>query len=149
MRQGTGDCSVVVTALFYIAMSKLIILPFLLVLVVTGCVTSSHGTNLTSGQALTLAKEKLPSPDAGQAYGVQFNGGIWLICLYSASFVAHGPSGIVVAKVTDMDGKVEVLKRLPAGVDIIPATVNDWTKLTPVVRANATNSAVVKSEERL
>lgn len=122
-------------------MPKLTILPLLLVLMITGCATSSHGPNLTSGQALSLAKEKLPSPDFGQAYGVLFNHGIWWICLYSASFVAHGSSGVIVAKVTDVDGKVEVLKHLPTGMEINPTTMNDWTKLTPVVGGGGGNEA--------
>lgn len=115
-------------------MSRLISLLILLVLAATGCVTARHGSTLTSGQALALAQAELPSPDLGQAYGVQFQNGIWLVCLFSASFVDDGPNGIIVAKVRDADGKVEVMKRRPPAMESVPVPVvtnNYWT--APVV----------------
>ena len=110
-------------------MTRLIKLLILLMLATTGCVTAKHGATLTSGQALALAQEELPSPDVGQAYGVQFQNGIWLVCLFSASFLADGPNGIIVAKVRDADGKVEVVKRLPPAMEMMPVPVvtnNYW-----------------------
>jgi hypothetical protein len=107
-------------------MNQLMTLLALIAVATTGCVAANHGRSLTSGQALSLARPKLPTPDIGQAYGVQFKNGIWWVCLYSASFMTNGPSGIVVAKVKDADGKVEVLQRLPQTMGIVPENPTNW-----------------------
>lgn len=111
-------------------MNQLMTLLILIAVMAAGCATSNHSRNLTSGQALALAQSKLPAPDIGQAYGVSFNNGTWLICLCSASFIANGPQGIVVAKVNDIDGKVEVFARLPSSMEKMSGNTNDWIRQT-------------------
>ena len=79
-------------------------------LAAAGCATSYPGATLTPGQALSLAAEKLPDLDFGQAYGVYFEKGVWFVSRDSAFASTNQPSNFIVAKVRDADGKVELIK---------------------------------------
>jgi hypothetical protein len=94
-------------------MNQLLTLLTLITLATSGCAALNHGRSMSAGQVLSLAQSSLPSPDGGQAYGVQFKDGIWLITLNSASFSTNGTQEKIVAKVTDRDAKIEVVKNPP------------------------------------
>ena len=79
-------------------------------LVAAGCATSYPGATLTPGQALSLAAEKLPDLDFGQAYGVYYEKGVWFVSRDSAFACTNQPGNVIVAKIRDADGKVEIFK---------------------------------------
>ena len=79
-------------------------------LAAAGCATSYPGATLTPGQALSLATEKLPVLDIGQAYGVYYEKGVWFVSRDTAFASTNQPNNVIVAKIRDADGKVEVFK---------------------------------------
>jgi hypothetical protein len=96
-------------------MNQILTLLTLITLATSGCTALNHGRSMSAGQVLSLAQASLPSPESGQAYGVQFKDGIWLITLDSASFLTNGTQEKVVATVTDRDAKIEIVKNPPQG----------------------------------